>query len=187
MLSAHEFNIRKSIMLLKQAKTFGSLIGDILPVSTTIAAALIRNYSTDYSLSGSRLLGTWFCSLAYVADIERISSDFKWPFYIFSNWMLQRDQLFIKGKYLEGRRHLLQNRCDDRSADGTLMISSCIVATDSYRLVKDAIVASRPNTRHSDHVFDNDSYRPRGTKIELYVPESPLASRFTAALHHIHK
>lgn len=76
MLNAHKFNIRKSIMLLKQTKTFGSPIGDILPVSTTIAAALIRNYSTDYSLSGSRLLGTWFCSLrfplAYVADIERI-------------------------------------------------------------------------------------------------------------------
>lgn len=63
-------------MLLKQTKTFGSPIGDILPVSTTIAAALICNYSTNYSLSGSRLLGTWFCSLrfplAYVAGIERI-------------------------------------------------------------------------------------------------------------------
>lgn len=48
-------------------------------------------------------------------------------------------------------------------------------ARDSYRLLKDCW---RIRNQQSNHVFDNDSYRPRGTMIGFYVPESPVAGSF---------
>lgn len=57
-------------------------------------------------------------------------------------------------------------------------------ARDSYRLLKDCW---RIRNQQSNHVFDNDSYRPRGTMIGFYVPESPVAGRFPVALLLVHQ
>lgn len=57
-------------------------------------------------------------------------------------------------------------------------------ARDSYRPLKDCW---RIRNQQSNHVFDNDSYRPRGTMIGFYVPESPVAGRFPVALLLVHQ
>ena len=57
-------------------------------------------------------------------------------------------------------------------------------ARDSYRLLKDCW---RIRNQQSNHVFDNDSYRPRDTMIGFYVPESPVAGRFPVALLLVHQ
>lgn len=57
-------------------------------------------------------------------------------------------------------------------------------ARDSYRPLKDC---RRIRNQQSNHVFDNDSYRPRGTMIGFYVPESPVAGRFPVALLLVHQ
>lgn len=57
-------------------------------------------------------------------------------------------------------------------------------ARDSYRPLKNC---RRIRNQQSNHVFDNDSYRPRGTMIGFYVPESPVAGRFPVALLLVHQ
>ena len=97
---------------------------------------------------------------------------------------LQQDRLFSEGKMFRNEATSAPKsiwRSERRCYSNDIITND---ARDSYRLLKDCW---RIRNQQSNHVFDNDSYRPRDTMIGFYVPESPVAGRFPLALLLVHQ